>query len=60
MARPRRSRDSSVLSPLEIYLREINETPLLTAAEEKELSRGSKPATLRPATIWSVPTCAWW
>ena len=39
MGRPRRSRTSSVLAPLEIYLREINETPLLTAAEEKELAR---------------------
>ncbi len=29
---------ASVQTPLEIYLREINETPLLTAAEEKELA----------------------
>lgn len=28
----------AVQTPLEIYLREINETPLLTAAEEKELA----------------------
>ena len=35
----RRSRSSeSVQSPLETYLREINETPLLTADQEKELA----------------------
>ncbi len=34
-----RSRRSSAQSPLETYLREINETPLLTAAQEKELAR---------------------
>ncbi len=35
----RRRQSSSVQSPLETYLREINETALLTADEEKELSR---------------------
>ena len=39
MTRPRRQRGPSVQSPLETYLREINETPLLTAAQEKELAR---------------------
>jgi RNA polymerase primary sigma factor len=39
MPRSRRLRSSSVQSPLETYLREINETPLLTADEEKELAR---------------------
>ena len=34
-----RSRKSSAQSPLETYLREINETPLLNAAQEKELAR---------------------
>jgi RNA polymerase primary sigma factor len=34
-----RSRKSSAQSPLETYLREINETPLLSAAQEKELAR---------------------
>lgn len=34
-----RSRKSAAQSPLETYLREINETPLLTAAQEKELAR---------------------
>ncbi len=34
----RRRPSSAVQSPLETYLREINETSLLTAAEEKELS----------------------
>lgn len=34
----RRPRSRSVQSPLETYLREINETPLLTAKQEKELA----------------------
>src|SRR5215212_3003885 len=38
MTRPRRLRSDSVQSPLETYLREINETPLLSADEEKELA----------------------
>ena len=38
MTRPRRPRGPSVQSPLETYLREINETALLTADEEKELA----------------------
>jgi RNA polymerase primary sigma factor len=39
MARPRRIRGESVQSPLETYLREINETPLLNAKQEKDLAR---------------------
>lgn len=35
---PRRRLSSSVQSPLETYLREINETALLSAQEEKDLS----------------------
>lgn len=35
----RRRQSASVQSPLETYLREINETALLTADEEKQLSR---------------------
>lgn len=38
MARLRRTRSEAVQSPLETYLREINETALLSAAEEKELA----------------------
>jgi RNA polymerase primary sigma factor len=38
MAKTRRMRGDSVQSPLETYLREINETALLNAAEEKELA----------------------
>src|SRR6266849_7791083 len=38
MTRVRRQRSESVQSPLETYLREINETPLLNAQEEKELA----------------------
>jgi RNA polymerase primary sigma factor len=38
MTRPRRIRSASVQSPLETYLREINETALLNADEEKQLA----------------------
>jgi RNA polymerase primary sigma factor len=38
MTRPHRARSETVQSPLETYLREINETPLLTAEGEKELA----------------------
>ncbi len=38
MARLRRPRSESVQSPLETYLREINETALLNAQEEKQLA----------------------
>jgi RNA polymerase primary sigma factor len=38
-SRARRKSDSSLQTPLETYLREINETALLTAAEEQELAR---------------------
>ena len=40
MSRLRRYRSDAVQSPLETYLREINETALLSADEEKELARG--------------------
>ena len=39
MSRLRRYRSDAVQSPLETYLREINETSLLSADEEKELAR---------------------
>lgn len=39
MSRLRRPRTEAVQSPLETYLREINETALLTADEEKALAR---------------------
>ena len=38
MTRPRRARSDSVQSPLETYLREINETALLNSDEEKDLA----------------------
>ena len=38
MTRLRRPRSDVVQSPLETYLREINETPLLNAQEEKQLA----------------------
>ena len=40
-----RRQSSAVQSPLETYLREINETALLTADEEKELAREIDPPT---------------
>lgn len=39
MARGNHPKEDPVQSPLETYLREINETPLLSAEEEKELAR---------------------
>jgi RNA polymerase primary sigma factor len=39
MTRARRTRGDAVQSPLETYLREINETPLLSADDEKDLAR---------------------
>src|SRR5204862_3462753 len=38
MTRPRRPRGPAVQSPLETYLREINETALLSADQEKQLA----------------------
>jgi RNA polymerase primary sigma factor len=38
MSKPRRSNADSVQSPLETYLREINETPLLSMEEEQQLA----------------------
>ena len=38
-ARKKRTSSSSLQSPLETYLREINETALLNAQEEKDLAR---------------------
>src|SRR5437660_2817968 len=38
MTRPRRLRSDAVQSPLETYLRESNETPLVNADEEKQLA----------------------
>jgi RNA polymerase primary sigma factor len=38
MTRPRKVRSDAVQSPLETYLREINETALLSADEEKQLA----------------------
>lgn len=38
MTKPRRQRGPAVQSPLETYLREINETALLNAEQEKELA----------------------
>jgi len=51
MIRTPRSRHPSVQTPLESYLREINETPLLKAEEEKELANrieGRRQRSARP------------
>jgi len=42
-ARKKRTSSASLQSPLETYLREINETALLTAKDEKDLARDSHP-----------------
>ncbi len=59
MARIRRHRRDTVQSPLETYLREINEMALLTADEEKELAHRIARGIRWLATAWSAPTCAW-
>src|SRR5205814_3994237 len=38
MTRPRRPKRDVVQSPLETYLRDINQTPLLTADQERQLA----------------------
>ena len=60
MARIRRHRRDTVQSPLETYLREINETALLTADEEKMLARRIAEGDRRRAIGWSGPTSGWW
>ena len=55
----KRKAGSAVQTPLETYLREINETALLNAKEEKELATRSARATRRPATGWCARTCGW-
>lgn len=46
MTRVRRQRTESVQSPLETYFREINQTPLLKADEERQLARQVKEGDL--------------
>ena len=59
MARIRRHRRDTVQSPLETYLREINEMALLTADEEKMLAHRIAGAIRWRAIGWSGPTSAW-
>ena len=59
MARIRRHRRDTVQSPLETYLREINEVALLTADEEKELAQRIAAGDKTPAIAWFAPTCGW-
>ena len=59
MARIRRHRRDTVQSPLETYLREINEMALLTADEEKELAHRIADGDDRPETGWSAPISGW-
>ena len=60
MARIRRHRRDTVQSPLETYLREINEVALLTADEEKELAYRIADGDKLRASAWCGRTCAWW
>ena len=53
---PRKLRNPELVqSPLETYLREINETALLTAEEEKTLRTASALATRKHAIRWCAP-----
>lgn len=54
----RRSR-SSLQTPLETYLREINETKLLTADDEKNLAKAIAEGDVQHTTAWSARTCVW-
>ena len=56
MTRPSRPRTEAVQSPLETYLKEINETALLNADEEKQLAYRIEKAMQRPETVWFGPT----
>ena len=59
--RPRRRSGASVQSPLETYLREINETSLLIGRRRAGAGhRHRRRRHRRPATAWSAPTCGWW
>ena len=47
-------------SPLETYLREINETALLIGQGRAGAGHAHRPGRhARPATAWSAPTCGW-
>ena len=56
----RRRPSASVQSPLETYLREINETSLLSAADEHELAVaiGNGDTLARDRMV--APICTWW
>ena len=60
MTRPRRSRSDAVQSPLETYLREINETPLLNAEEEKASAYRIEVGDTAARERMVRPTSAWW
>jgi RNA polymerase primary sigma factor len=47
MTRPRGQRSDSVEAPLATYLREINQTPLLSAQEEREVARRIQDGDIR-------------
>ena len=51
---------TAVQNPLETYLREINDTSLLSADDEKRLARAIAGATPPPATTWCGPTSGSW
>ena len=51
-------RESNAQSPLQIYLHDINDTPLLSAEEERTLAARVALGDPTPATTWSRPTFA--
>ena len=59
---PRRGRRtaSSLQTPLETYLREINETSLLSAQEEQELADRIGEGDVRARDRMVRATCDWW
>ena len=60
-ARKKRTSSSSLQSPLETYLREINETALLNAQEEKDLARAIAKGDVRARDrMVRANLCDWW
>ena len=54
-------RDVNLSTPLQIYLHDINDTPLLSAQEERALAeRVAIGRSVWHANTWSKPICGWW
>ena len=60
MPTTRRRPSSAVQSPLETYLREINETALLNAAQEQELAIAIGQGDVKARDRMVRATCGWW